>query len=94
MNPYSSRGSPLGKSRGKPLGSNKGQCEYHKPKYVDGNMAMGSLMKQKSVRKEEEVVGTMRYIYEVDQNGNRTLVRRLPIRKISAPDNSIEHPLK
>merc|ERR1712130_837306 len=77
-NPYSSRGAPLGKKRGGPLGSKA------RKKYVNGNMAMGSLLKQTSntMRKEEEIVGTMRYIYSVDENGKRTLIRRLPIRKL------------
>lgn len=86
-NPYSSRGAPLGQSsRGKALGSGGGKCEYNKPKYVNGNMAMGRLIKQKSLgtRKEEEIVGTMRYIYEIDEHGNRTLVRRLPVRNIAS----------
>merc|ERR1712087_119130 len=84
INPYSTRGQPLGmgNKRGGALGGGK--------KYV-----MGSMLKQKSdkVHKEEEVVGTMRYIYEVDELGNRTLVRRLPVRKISAAD-SAAHSLK
>merc|ERR1739842_266990 len=62
VNPYSTRGQPLGmgNKRGGALGGGK--------KYVKGSMAMGSMLKQKSdkVHKEEEVVGTMRYIYEVD----------------------------
>merc|ERR1739842_104829 len=89
VNPYSTRGQPLGmgNKRGGALGGGK--------KYVKGSMAMGSMLKQKSdkVHKEEEVVGTMRYIYEVDELGNRTLVRRLPVRKISAAD-STPHSLK
>eukprot|EP00487_Bulimina_marginata_P007723 TRINITY_DN29279_c0_g1_i1.p1 TRINITY_DN29279_c0_g1~~TRINITY_DN29279_c0_g1_i1.p1 ORF type:complete len:111 (+),score=9.62 TRINITY_DN29279_c0_g1_i1:241-573(+) len=84
INPYSSRGSPLGKQRGKALGSGAGKCEYVKPKYVNGNMAMGKLLKQQSVRKEEEIVGSMRYIYQIDEHGNRELIRRLPIRKLPA----------
>merc|ERR1719415_30660 len=50
-NPYSSRGAPLGKKRGGPLGGGGKK----KKKFVNGNMAMGSLLKQKSdgvVRKE------------------------------------------
>ena len=96
VNPYSSRGSPLGKSRGKPLGSKNGKCEYHKPKYVNGSMAMGSIIRQKSTKtvKEEEIVGSMRYIYEVDEHGNRTLVRRLPVRNISATNTGKGHSLK
>lgn len=87
INPYSTRGAPLGKSRGKALGSGTGKCEYNKPKYVNGNMAMGRLIKQKSVRKEEEIVGTMRYIYEIDEHGNRNLVRRLPVRNVAASND-------
>jgi len=96
VNPYSSRGSPLGKSRGKPLGSSGGKCEYHKPKYVNGSMAMGSIIRQKSTKtfKEEEIVGSMRYIYEVDEHGNRTLVRRLPVRNIAVTNTGKGHSLK
>eukprot|EP00486_Rosalina_sp_Unknown_P002718 CAMPEP_0201574628 /NCGR_PEP_ID=MMETSP0190_2-20130828/19242_1 /ASSEMBLY_ACC=CAM_ASM_000263 /TAXON_ID=37353 /ORGANISM="Rosalina sp." /LENGTH=403 /DNA_ID=CAMNT_0048003135 /DNA_START=199 /DNA_END=1410 /DNA_ORIENTATION=- len=97
VNPYSARGAPLGATRGAALGSGGGKCEYNKPKYVNGNMAMGRLIKQNSVgtRKEEEIVGTMRYIYEVDEHGNRTLVRRLPVRNIaSTTDTSKGHSLK
>jgi len=77
INPYSTRGQPLGKTRGSSLGATP-------KKYVKGNMAMGKLLKQRTLRKEEEVVGSMRYIFEIDELGNRTLVRRLPVRKVSA----------
>mmetsp|Transcript_51854 Transcript_51854/g.82713 ORF Transcript_51854/g.82713 Transcript_51854/m.82713 type:complete len:407 (-) Transcript_51854:162-1382(-) len=96
-NPYSSRGAPLGKTRGKALGTGSGKCEYHKPKFVDGQLAkmnMGHLIKQKSVRKEEEIVGSMRYIYEIDEHGNRTLVRRLPVREIKAIPTESAYSLK
>mmetsp|Transcript_55543 Transcript_55543/g.92343 ORF Transcript_55543/g.92343 Transcript_55543/m.92343 type:complete len:422 (+) Transcript_55543:143-1408(+) len=94
-NPYSSRGAPLGKAKSQPMVSGGGKCEYHKPEFINGNMSMGSkLMKQRSVRKEEEVVGTMRYIYEVDEHGNRSLVRRLPVRNIGASITGQGHSLK
>jgi len=97
VNPYSMRGAPLGKAtRGSALGSGKGggQGGYVRPKYVNGNMAMGKMLKQKSVRKEEEVVGSMRYIYSIDEHGERTLIRRLPVRNISQSANSTPHSLK
>jgi len=86
VNPYSRRGQPLGKARSGSVGAKK--------RYINGSMSMGQLMKQKSVRKEEEVVGTMRYIYEIDELGNRNLVRRLPVRKISSNDDTVSHSLK
>jgi len=88
INPYSSRGQPLGKARGGPLGGGNA-----KRKYVNGSMSMGRLLKQKSVRKEEEIVGKMRYIYEIDELGNRNLVRRLPVRD-NIPAASAAHSLK
>jgi len=68
--PSRSRGTPLGKQRGTPLG------------------VKGSSLKRTSSqartpgKKEEEVIGNMRYIYNVDQvTGNRELIRQLPLRK-------------
>ena len=90
VNPYSARGAPLGKKRGGPLGSKD------KKKYVNGNMAMGSLLKQNSntTRKEQEIVGTMRYIYQVDESGKRTLIRRLPVRKLPTSSDAKGYSLK
>jgi len=84
-NPYSMRGAPLGKGKAKGAKTTK---------YVNGNMAMGKVLKQKSVRKEEEVVGTMRYIYSIDEHGERTLIRRLPVRNLSKSEHSTPHSLK
>ncbi|ETO12754.1 nucleosome assembly protein 1-like 3-like isoform 2, partial [Reticulomyxa filosa] len=55
--------------RGAPLGS--------APKLAPLNATHAH---SKTMRKEEEVVGNMRYIYEVDDAGTRTCVRKLPIR--------------
>eukprot|EP01083_Nonionella_stella_P128701 390037_1 len=46
------------------------------------------LRKKKHTRKkEEELVGTMRYIYEIDEHGNRHLVQRLPMRIIRGAES-------
>jgi len=39
-------------------------------------------------RKEEEVVGNMRYIYEIDESGKRTCIRKLPVRNNTWMDSS------
>ncbi|ETO27608.1 ubiquitin fusion degradation UFD1 family protein, partial [Reticulomyxa filosa] len=57
------------KTRGAPLGASTA-----KP------ITAGNNQKSKTIRKEEEVVGNMRYIYEIDESGNRTCIRKLPVR--------------
>lgn len=87
INPYSTRGQPLGAAKGGALGGGG-------KRLVKGSTSMGQLLKNKAVRKEEEIVGSMRYIYEVDELGKRTLVRRLPVRKISSTADTASHSLK
>ena len=41
-------------------------------------------------RSEEEIVGQMRYIYEVDANGNRKFIRRKSLSKISGTGHSLQ----
>ena len=45
----------------------------------------------KRQRSEEEVIGDMRYIYDVDENDNRVLVRRKSLSKISGIGYSLQN---
>lgn len=68
MNKYG--GTTYGKSgRGAPLG-------------VNNNSPIVTSVSAPKTKKKEEIVGNMRYIYQVDQFGNSTLIRRLPLRKL------------
>lgn len=51
-----------------------------KSEHFDNIPAKQTLKRQRS---EEEVIGNMRYIYDVDENDNRVLVRRKSLSKIS-----------
>jgi len=65
---------PSKMTRGQPLGFPTTQTSNT----TNNNISNGQ------TKKVEEVIGTMRYIYEIDENDNRKLIRRLPIRNLNA----------
>eukprot|EP00483_Globobulimina_turgida_P004722 UN04731 len=58
-----------------------------KSNYFDSIPKKEPLQRQRS---EEERIGSMRYIYDIDQNDNRVLVCRKPLSKITGIGYSLQ----
>ena len=72
---------PTNKVRGAPLGVKSANSPMMSSQ-TTGAGGSGSNGKKTKTSKTEEIIGNMRYIYEVDEMGNRNLIRRLPMRKL------------
>jgi hypothetical protein len=80
----SQRGQPLGIKK-EQLPSSSSMKDNKKPiinNNNNNNKGDGKLINDNNnqSKKVEEIVGNMRYIYEIDENGERKLLRRLPLR--------------
>ena len=68
-NAYTGGGGFIKPKRGQALG-----------KKSNNNTSLKKLGSNNNTKKLEEIVGNMRYIYEIDSLGNKNLLRRLPLR--------------